>query len=249
MFGSLPVVLDKTGHVPLPQAKTSMSTRVSELNRRLQRLAISSIPGLSPFHKGETTFWTSTNVSDTTKLGYSYPEFNGLDMGNKGAVWTAVGTRIKQLYETPTFRGLWTATDSGKFAPHAPHPDGGLHEWTARIVSKQFELHHSYTVLIFLGEVPDDPSKWPVSPRYVGSHSAFVNTSAQSCDNCLNHVNLIIEGFVDLNRPILRLSGLQSLEPDDVVPYLTENLNWRVLKVKAPSMIMQPRSILILFPA
>jgi len=110
---------------------------------------------------------------------------------------------------------------------HAP-PNRGLYEWTARIECNKFELSCSYSVIIFLGHVPDDPEEWQISPSYVGSHHAFVNTAVGECEN---KAGVIIEGFVHLNQAIVRLPGLKSLEPDVVVPYLTKNLHWRVLTV------------------
>ena len=47
-----------------------------------------------------------------TKLGYSYPEFNGLDMGNPQAVKTAIGNIVNQLYGSSIF-GSFAASSSG----------------------------------------------------------------------------------------------------------------------------------------
>jgi tyrosinase len=59
-------------------------------------------------------------------------------------------------------------------SPHAEHcqshpttsapPNRRLYEWTARIECNKFELGGSYSVLIFLGHVPDDPQEWQVLP-------------------------------------------------------------------------------------
>lgn len=193
---------------------------------------------MTPFYNTSDTFWASAGISDTSKLGYSYPEFNGLDLGNKEAVKDAIGKQVKALYDEPNLGGSSAATNAASFALRPAGSGGGLLEWTARVESKQFELPISYTVLLFLGKVSDDTKEWPVSPYFVGSHSAFVNSAAQDCENCRNNVNGVIEGYVHLNQGILRHSGLQSLEPDAVIPYLTENLQWRVLKVKALSMII-----------
>lgn len=268
---------------------------------------------LTPFYNGQNTFWPSAATVSTAPLGYSYPDFNGLDLGNTTAVRTAISARVNQLYGSFVFRtaavsgaasALSAATtqltqtvsaafDSttaekqqplaaaaslpkaapavrsvasvasghgptaehpaphpepghsfklpGHILPHLEHghshqappapPNHGLYEWTARIESKQFELSSSYSVLIFLGTVPDDPKEWLVSPNFIGSSWAFVNSSAQECANCRDNDDLVIEGFVHLNAAIVRFSGLDSLEPDAVLPYLTKNLHWRVQKL------------------
>ncbi|KAF8981383.1 hypothetical protein BDQ17DRAFT_1438440 [Cyathus striatus] len=53
---------------------------------------------LTPFWNAQTTFWASSGLHDTAKLGYTYPDFNGLDMGNTAAVQRAIQLRVNQLY-------------------------------------------------------------------------------------------------------------------------------------------------------
>ncbi|KAF9560844.1 tyrosinase [Agrocybe pediades] len=246
---------------------------------------------LTPFWNAKNSFWISSTTQDTTKLGYTYPEFNGLDMGNTDAVKTAIGNIVNRLYGSAVFGTFATAsapesetaTSSSvsagiaafaapvQFAASLPHvesaekkaadekpltpptfhwkhesdsseghsnnpghgilpPNQGMHDWAARIHFKKYELGTSFSVLIFLGAVPENTDDWLVSPNFVGAHHAFVNSNAGACENCRNQSNVVGEGFVHLNRAIVRLSGLQSLDPDAVVPYLTKELNWRVLK-------------------
>jgi tyrosinase len=110
---------------------------------------------------------------------------------------------------------------------------GVVHDWTVRIHVKKYELRQSFTVLIFLGTVPEDPSQWRKASSYVGSHSTFVNGSAEQCANCRTQADVVTEGFVHLNRALGRHSGLSSYEPQAVSPYLRENLHWRVQAVRS----------------
>ena len=306
-YGSLPMRL-RMGHLPFLLAVTSIRRRVSDQCLVLEVYLYISTLALTPFPNGQTTYWASAATTDTTKLGYSYPDFNGLDTGNQAAVKLAISKRVNQLYGTSVFGGFSAfaetaaaqvvsptpqppaaaakqqplavqnpnpapaaraavpgvpathpvpppATDHpapppgsshpghghgpqhsyhvGHDQPHHGPPNHGLYEWTARIECKKFELSSSYSVLIFLGQVPDDPKEWQVSPNLVGSHYAFVNSAAEECENCRNKADLVIEGFVHLNHGIVSHSGLHSLEPNVVAPYLTNNLHWRVLKVNA----------------
>jgi hypothetical protein len=107
-----------------------------------------------------------------------------------------------------------------------------IHDWTARVHFKSYELGQSFLVLIFLGDVPDDPSQWMRAPSYVGSHAAFVNSAAEQCDNCQSQIDTLSEGFVHLNSALARRSGLSSFEPDVVTPYVRENLHWRIRAVR-----------------
>lgn len=233
---------------------------------------------LTPFWNTNTTFWASTGTTDTTKLGYSYPEFNGLDLGNPQAVKVAIGNVVNRLYGFSIFGSFApTSAPTASFAvasaaaaevpvetekatpthvaaaPHAQSllavsghdhgshpivqpqhyvpPNQGLWDWTARVEFRKYELGVSFSVLVFLGQVPEDPNEWLVSPNFVGAHHAFVNTAAGHCANCRNQGALVEEGFIHLNQAIAEHSGLSSLEPEVVEPYLTEQLQWRVQKV------------------
>ena len=118
-------------------------------------------------------------------------------------------------------------------------PNLGFFDWTARIEFKKYELNDSFAVLLFLGEVPTDPHDWLVSPNYVGSHYAFVNTSASQCANCVSQADLVVEGFVHLNEAIIKHAGFSSLDASVVEPYLKQNLHWKVFKVRYPSKIIK----------
>ncbi|KAF8805055.1 tyrosinase [Phlegmacium glaucopus] len=242
---------------------------------------------LTPFWDDQTSFWASAAVTDTSKLGYTYPDFNGLDMGNPDAVKTAIGNLVNQLYGSPIF-GAFAAVppasvpaavsvaDKSRGIPapsvshHAPapqqhvlstqvtdhsqghahihvhhsiaHPIGyghgqplappnrGLWDWTARIEFKKYELGSSFSVLFFLGTVPENPYEWRISPNYVGATHAFVNSAAAQCGNCRNQQDVVQEGFVHLNHAIAQYSRLGTFEPDVIEPYLIKSLHWRVQK-------------------
>jgi tyrosinase len=94
----------------------------------------------------------------------------------------------------------------------------------------KYELGHSYILLVFLGNVPDDPEQWRTSPSFVGSHAAFVHAQGA---NYGDQAGSVIEGFVHLNKDIAAKSGLSSFEPSVVAPYLKDNLHWRVQSVRS----------------
>ncbi|KAF9044148.1 tyrosinase [Panaeolus papilionaceus] len=241
-------------------------------------IPVDATTALTPFWNGPSSFWNSSATTDTTKLGYTYPEFVGLDLGNTSAVRTAIGRAVNRLYGG-VFSGFETvspqpaaeaekAVEAEAVAPaaaaapeaevanqkpfaafaersvprsaprHNPAsshhavaaPNCGLWDWTARVEFKKYELGTSFSVLLFLGSVPEDTDEWLVSDNFVGGHHAFVNSAAGHCANCRNSSNIVEEGFVHLDKALVDLSGLHSLNPDEVVPYLTENLQWRVLK-------------------
>ncbi|KAF8171240.1 tyrosinase [Mycena galopus ATCC 62051] len=237
---------------------------------------------LTPFWNTKTTYWESSQVTTTSALGYTYPEFNGLNLSNPSAVRTAIAQKVSQLYgpgSTTKATSAVAATvkvvaaapvpsNSGNAVPHiqanlaqvpaaqpsnlghgsgsAPHShdqadfshvpmghhsgEDKIWEWTARIQVKKYEVGGSFLVLLFLGGVPSDPKQWRTSPNYVGAHHVFANSVPDRCANCRTHQDAETEGFVHLNDGIIEHSGLDSLEPDVVVPYLKRDLHWRVQK-------------------
>ncbi|SJL09926.1 related to Tyrosinase [Armillaria ostoyae] len=230
---------------------------------------------LTPFWDSPSGYWASSEATITSELGYTYPEFNGLNMGNPSAVQDAIAQAVNKLYGGPIFNvfsqtspGTTNFLASRSLAPSSSDaqatgisestvsaiapPAGGdasvsvsvrsidsasipalnsVVDWTARIQVKQYALGGSFSVLIFLGEVPENPRSWRSSPSFVGAHHAFVNSAADQCENCRNQADLVIEGFVHLNTAIAQRSGLGSFEPAVVEPYLKRELSWRVQKV------------------
>jgi len=147
-----------------------------------------------------------------------------------GAVSSAGAVAAGIVY---LFRG------QGGSAHTAHNPEHGgkegqvvIHDYTVRIQFKKFELGKSFGVLIFLGDVPDDPLQWRRSDTFVGAHYAFVNSAASQCSNCRNQADIYSEGFVHLNSTIAKRSGISSYEPEEVLPYLKENLHWQIQAVR-----------------
>jgi len=121
-------------------------------------------------------------------------------------------------------RGNGAQTASSAGSPASDQSSTRL-EWSTRIRCNQYDLGSSFTVLIFLVSVPDDIEEWLTSPNYVGSFSAFVDPTGGS------HSPSNIQGFVNLDDGIAKHSGQDTLDPNVVVPFLTNNLHWRVQKV------------------
>ncbi|KAF8500854.1 photo-regulated tyrosinase [Russula emetica] len=214
---------------------------------------IDSKTNLTPFWISQTGFWASSGTVQTSDLHYTYPEFNGLDLGNKQAVATAISNYINRQYgggrilspgghpgvslfaQPPAAEGAQAvATPIVSPSRDAPPTHGApnvIYDWAARIHAKKFELGHGYAVLIFLGEVPGDEEQWRTCPSFVGVHCAFVNSHTDQCSNCREQEELVVEGFVHLNEAIAKHSDFSSYEPSVIAPYLKNNLHWRVESV------------------
>jgi tyrosinase len=210
-------------------------------------LVFTKIPDLTPFWKSkDNEYWQSKDIEHTIALKYSYPEFDHLDLNNPNAVKIAIGEKVKKLYDSqagPGGKKLFSRLHAEPSAEgvRAQEASDVINEWSIRIHVKKYELSGSFSVLIFLGEVPEDPEEWCTSPSYVGGHYAFVNSAAGQCDNCRSQEDLVVEGFVYLNLAIAERSGLPSYEPSVVHPYLKDNLSWRIQSVRAFSFVVSCR--------
>ncbi|KAI1794978.1 hypothetical protein LXA43DRAFT_1058946 [Ganoderma leucocontextum] len=180
---------------------------------------------LFPFARSQDTYWTSRDAIGTTHMGYTYPEFDGLDMTNV----LAVQKHIKDVVE-------------GLYAPHGTNPTTSADnsdessvqstwKWSARVRVQRFQLERSFQVLVFLGSVPEDPSEWVGAPSFVGAFGAFVNGTAAQCANCQVLVDVVTEGCVHLNRALFRNYDVRTFNPEDVSPRLKDHLDWRIQMV------------------
>lgn len=221
---------------------------------------------LAPFWNSQTSYWNSVNLGDSAKLGYTYPDFNGLDLSNPDQLQRAMVSRVGDLYGSSMLGGSSgdvsdsfiatsqaqlapapvllaqapkleanppseNATPTVEAAPRSVNQSDSLWEWAARVHVQKYALGSSFSILFFLGEVPEDPYQWLISPNLVGTHQVFANSVPDRCANCRNQSQAVVEGFIHLNSGIKDHSNLNSLEPNVVKPFLTEQLHWRVMKV------------------
>lgn len=112
--------------------------------------------------------------------------------------------------------------------------EGFLPDWRLRVSVKKFEVGGSFSVFIFLGDVPADPAHWLFDPTFVGTFDVFSNENPETCSNCSKHLDLVVDDFVHLNSAVLQSAGKIPLDEKHVLPYL-EKLSWGVQKVRCTS--------------
>ena len=200
----------------------------------------------------------SSEITTTAGLNYSYEEFNGLDMDDTQAVSTAIRAFVNRHYvkgqssprsgSTPgvslSIKPPNASTSAAHSAPAAQsvtltsdsEASAIPNNWMVRIRSNKFELGFGYYVLIFLGNVPDEPEQWISAPSFVDSQFAFVNSrlgELDHCRNCREQAQYKIQDFIYLNKAITKQTGLpqSSLKLDFTLKYLSDNLHWRVQSV------------------
>lgn len=112
-------------------------------------------------------------------------------------------------------------------------------KWTARVRCNHHDLQGSFSIFLFLGDVPADSKRWRRAPTYVGADDVFLmgEETKKHCDNCKGSdapapgpLISYVEGYIHLNDA-LKKANLPSLESDVVAPYLQKNLHWRVKRI------------------
>ena len=106
-------------------------------------------------------------------------------------------------------------------------------EWLANLRIENFAVDGSFNVHFFLGEFSQDPANWTQDGNLVGTHGVFsVAIGKTGCQNCIQdkETDAVVSGGVSLTNALLE-RGLSDLEPETVVPYLKDNLEWRVQTV------------------
>lgn len=81
-----------------------------------------------------------------------------------------------------------------------------------------------FFVHLFLGDAPADPLNWSFAPNLVASHSV-VDTSLLSAAS--PGILTKLYGQIPLNRALLA-AGNSVLAPANIVPFLTDQLSWRL---------------------
>jgi tyrosinase len=203
--------------------------------------AVGDTTDLTPWWKSGTEYWKSNELTNIQSLGYTYPEFVGLDMNNKDAVNKTISQKVAQLYGPKgTHHGRSLGGDLSHLQNVPSHSHSRRHkqlakrgrlaqllkgefsDWAAQIRFDRHEAGQSFSVCLFLGDVPEDPSQWLVSPNLVGSRNAFVHSTKGG--RASEEI-----GFIPINPWIAENTSLLSFAAELVKPLLIKSLQWRVL--------------------
>ena len=112
-------------------------------------------------------------------------------------------------------------------------------DWSCRVRFAMHELGENFVVLFFVGDVPEDPTQWETtSSSYIGSSYTYVWSGYKESES-------LGEDIVYLNSAIAERAGLSSYEPNEVIPYLRDNLHWRIRMVRVSSLVL----LLEVFPS
>ncbi|TKA78166.1 hypothetical protein B0A55_03895 [Friedmanniomyces simplex] len=197
---------------------------------------------LEPFYKDTNgNFWTTNQVKNwNTTFHYTYPEFSDSD-GSKRAIASYInklygpsatataGSSKRTAGPEPVAAAEAMATPAPVLDSRASSPlqaaNGSLFQYVANIQTPRYALNGSYYVFLFNGEPASElPSEWITDAHLIGPMGVLAQAKQTSHD-------LIAGGSVPLTRSMttaVNAGGLSDLSEAAAVPYLKDNLRWRV---------------------
>jgi tyrosinase len=214
-----------------PNSKVDKNTRTLPIIYFVLRSTIVVCIALEPFYQTKDEVWTSASLTDTSKFGYSYPDFDDVVGGSKELIREAIDNLVDRRYGS---RRPPSATDSAlnllsNFKGVTDDHDQQLKmwDWTIHVTFKKFELNESFALLFYFAA---DGGSFDQKESYVGTVNTFRGSSPETCANCKENENLVQEGFIHLNHYIAR--DLNLFDPDDVRRYLqVKKLSYQLFTV------------------
>lgn len=210
---------------------------------------------LTPFRNDQQgDFWNADSVRDTTVFGYAYAET--ANNTTPSLMQARVKLAINKLYgasapasaivkiktkprELPAKVVGSNELNDRELADSSPiglptdlAPNGQYREWIANIRVTKYALSGPFFIHIFLGAFSPNPFDWSFDANLVGSHCIFTRTASSNCVPCQS--NQQVSATMPLTSSLLQEianGSLTSLEPQDVEPFLKQNMQYRISKV------------------
>ncbi|KIM27070.1 hypothetical protein M408DRAFT_311628 [Serendipita vermifera MAFF 305830] len=135
-----------------------------------------------------------------------------------------------------------SSTAAAKSVAHARQ----YNEWVANIRVEKYALKSSFFIHVFLGDFNPDPAHWGTDPNLVGSYYVFANDlDSTECENCQENAEdqLLVTGAIPLTGALgdrLGKDQIAQLNPDQITPYLTKELHWRI---QTPTRVVEREEI------
>ena len=129
-------------------------------------------------------------------------------------------------------------------APEKPEAPAKMRTWNASLRVKKYAFNGSFNIHFFIGPVDDGKAeRFMTRMNEVGFSGIFASPSGSGCKNCAANRDLVYEDTVPLTSKLQEYlasnpgantflpdgSTVQSMEPEQVVPFLKKYLSWRVV--------------------
>ncbi|KAK1758806.1 Di-copper centre-containing protein [Echria macrotheca] len=196
--------------------------------------------------KYDAVFWNSQQVENTEVFGYTYPEtFDRSAVSDVDKWASVVAARAGKLYPAalkPKSRQanstsphpITSAAPTNRDPSDLIEPDNTFTDWSVNVRAIKHILSKPYQIIVFDGDFSPEPAHWTSEHNKVDTVGVLGTGSDTACAKCREDQanDQSITGVVSLTSALVQdytEGRLASLKPEDVVPYLTANLHWRVL--------------------
>jgi len=186
---------------------------------------------LKPFHRTQSTYWTSNSIRNTRTFNYFYPE--------TGAGFTAASVRaaVNRLYGQGAGVSKRDAMPyihergivNGTYNSTLPTNSSAYNlEYSINVQVPKYTIEGSYVIYFFLGDFNDNPLTYPTDPALAGVEAVFNPVyTPESVDDVITSCKLPLSSYIQ-QRWVA--GDLSSLDYDSVNEYLKTALQWRIVK-------------------
>jgi hypothetical protein len=179
---------------------------------------------LFPFHNDTGSYWNAASVRFTTSLGYTYEE---LTLPDINSIRASINDQYGPTPVVVSSRSKRSIFPERTLNLHAEYCD-----YVMNIKVDPRDVNSNFVVYAFMGPYSDDPSDWDKDAALVGTDTVFSVSFAPG-----DSVSTLTSGIIPLTRRLQQMwveGDLSTLDEAVVVPYLSNSLHWRVLKVLYP---------------
>lgn len=182
---------------------------------------------LTPFHRDSSgNFLTTALVRNWRNFHYTYPEFAHSD----GSA-ASIQKYINNLYGPNAGATAGSSKRRRDLLDDVSDPlvanNGSLFQYVANIETPRYALNGSYNVFLFNGNPEsEDPSEWLLDSNLIGPMGVLAKA-----DTTMSSNDLLAAGSIPLTRTLTDIvsgGALSALTEAIVVPYLKQNLQWRI---------------------
>lgn len=177
-----------------------------------------TLTALTPFHSDTSgDLYTSLTARSTHSFGYTYPEI--IDWGiSPSQLAINARTALNQLYNPggslSRRRSFNTSSSTTTTTPASPIN----HQYFVNIKVNSTEITDPLFIHFFIGTIPSPPRSWSTAPTLAGTYAAMAHTDGMAVGQvALTHA--LVSGII------------ADLSPQNVIPYLSTQLDYRIQKL------------------
>ncbi|KAE8841312.1 hypothetical protein HRS9122_05438 [Pyrenophora teres f. teres] len=199
---------------------------------------------LLPFRKTPGEFWSPNACRNTTVLGYAYPETQRWKYTSDESYQNDVNSVISTLYGGQTRLQLTSAIETG-FGERLLEKDNKFMDWTINTQAMASKLPSTFIVKfsfvgIFQSDTSMDAGSWMMLMPD-DKHDMHILQVGPEWEKVLKGSTSITVHLIDL----VNAGKLNSLNSDDVVPYLRDYLTWNIFTGNGTRMPQPNRALTV----